>query len=197
FGHTNFATESSGRKSVRLNNTGEYVEFTSTTPTNSIVVRNSIPDAANGGGQDATLSLYADGKFVRKLDLSSKHSWLYGSTDDPEGLTNTPGGDARRLFDESNALLAQTYPEGTTFRLQRDAGDNASFYIVDLVDLEQVAPAKSKPAECTSITEYGAVPNDGIDDTDAIQRAVMADQNGQIACVWIPAGQWRQEQKIL
>ncbi|MDT0418249.1 CARDB domain-containing protein [Streptomyces sp. DSM 41982] len=197
FGHTNFATESSGRKSVRLNSTGQYVEFTSTTPTNSIVVRNSIPDAANGGGQNATLSLYANGQFVRKLDLSSKHSWLYGSTDDPEGLTNTPGGDARRLFDEANALLTQTYPVGTTFRLQRDAGDNASFYIVDLVDLEQVAPAKSKPAECASITEYGAVPNDGIDDTDAIQRAVMADQNGQIPCVWIPAGQWRQEQKIL
>lgn len=197
FGHTNFATESSGRKSVRLDNTGEYVEFTSTNPTNSIVVRNSIPDAAAGGGQAATLSLYADGKFVRKLDFSSKHSWLYGSTDTPEGLTNTPGGDARRLFDESNALLSQTYPVGTKFRLQRDAGDSAAFYIVDLVDLEQVAPAKTKPSECTSITEYGAVPNDGIDDTDALQRAVMADQAGQIPCVWIPAGQWRQEQKIL
>lgn len=29
FGHTNFATESSGRESVRLNTTGDYVEFTS------------------------------------------------------------------------------------------------------------------------------------------------------------------------
>ncbi|PWS53199.1 hypothetical protein DLE01_00100, partial [Streptomyces sp. FT05W] len=36
FGHTNFATESSGRRSVRLNSTGEYVEITSTVPTNSI-----------------------------------------------------------------------------------------------------------------------------------------------------------------
>ncbi|NEE31535.1 APHP domain-containing protein, partial [Streptomyces sp. SID7982] len=41
FGHTNFATESSGRESVRLNSTGQYVEFTSTAPANSIVVRNS------------------------------------------------------------------------------------------------------------------------------------------------------------
>ncbi|MGW5639250.1 CARDB domain-containing protein [Streptomyces sp. NPDC003832] len=197
FGHTNFATESSGRKSVRLNSTGQFVEFTSTNAANSIVVRNSIPDAAGGGGQQATLSLYADGQFVRKLNLSSKHSWLYGSTDDPEGLTNTPGGDARRLFDESNALLTQTYPAGTKFRLQRDASDTASYYIVDLIDLEQVAPAATQPAGCTSITTYGAVPNDGIDDTAAIQRAVTADQNGEIGCVWIPAGQWRQEQKIL
>ena len=41
------------------------------------------------------------------------------------------------------------------------------------------------------------MPNDGIDDTAAIQRAVTDDQNGVISCVWIPAGQWRQEQKIL
>ncbi|MEV0522174.1 CARDB domain-containing protein [Streptomyces sp. NPDC050439] len=197
FGHTNFATESSGRKSVRLNSTGQYVEFTSTSATNSIVVRNSIPDAPGGGGQDKTLSLYADGKFVQKLTLSSKHSWLYGNTDQPEGLTNTPGGDARRLFDESHALLAQTYPQGTKFRLQRDAGDDAAYYTIDLIDLEQVAPPASKPASCKSITEYGAVPNDGIDDANAIQKAVTADQNGEIDCVWIPAGQWRQEKKIL
>lgn len=197
FGHTNFATESSGRKSVRLGSTGEFVEFTSTNPANSIVVRNSVPDAAAGGGAEATISLYANDVFVRKLTLSSKHSWLYGSTDDPEGLTNRPGGDARRLFDESHALLSQSYPVGTKFRLQRDADDRASFYIVDLIDLEQVAPPAAKPANCVSITEYGAVPNDGIDDTDALQRAVTADQNGQIPCVWIPAGQWRQEQKIL
>ncbi|GHA23312.1 hypothetical protein GCM10010329_53400 [Streptomyces spiroverticillatus] len=197
FGHTNFATESSGRKSVRLTATGQYVEVTSTGAANSLVVRNSLPDAAAGGGQEATLSLYANGQFVRKVNLSSKHSWLYGSTDDPEGLTNRPGGDARRLFDESNVLLTQTYPAGTVFRLQRDAGDNASFYVVDLIDLEQVAAPSAKPAECASITAYGAVPNDGIDDADAIQRAVTADQNGDIPCVWIPAGQWRQEKKIL
>ncbi|MFC8509877.1 CARDB domain-containing protein [Streptomyces sp. NPDC057411] len=197
FGHTNFATESSGRKSVRLAATGDFVEFTSTNAANSVVVRNSVPDAPGGGGRETTLSLYADGRFVRKLTLSSKHSWLYGTTDAPEGLTNTPGGDARRLFDESHALLTASYPAGTTFRLQRDADDTGAFHIVDLVDLEQVADPTPKPAECTSITAYGAVPNDGIDDTDALQRAVTDDQNGRIACVWIPAGQWRQEQKIL
>jgi hypothetical protein len=197
FGHTNFATESSGRQSVRLDNTGQFVEFTSTNQANSIVVRNSIPDAPGGGGIDATISLYVNGSYVRKLNLSSKHSWLYGNSDGPESLTNTPQTDARRLFDESHALLSSSYPPGTKFKLQRDAGDTASFYIIDLIDLEQVAPPSSQPAGCTSITAYGAVPNDGNDDTDAIQRAVTDDQNGVIGCVWIPAGQWRQEKKIL
>lgn len=181
FGHTNFATESSGRQSVRLNSTGQFVEFTSTSASNSIVVRNSIPDAPGGGGTEATISLYVNDTFSRKLNLSSKHSWLYGNTDSPEGLTNQPQTDARRLFDESHALLSQTYPAGTKFRLQREANDSASFYIIDLIDLEQVAPASSQPAGCTSITTYGAVPNDGIDDTDAIQRAVTADQKGRSA----------------
>ncbi|GGQ10708.1 hypothetical protein GCM10010266_37280 [Streptomyces griseomycini] len=132
-------------KSVRLEDTGDHVEFTSTNAANSLVVRNSIPDAAGGGGREATLSLYADGEFVRKLTLSSRHSWLYGDTDGPEGLTNTPGGDARRLFDESHALLTETYPAGTESRLQRDAGDTADFYVVDLIDLEQVAPPAPGP----------------------------------------------------
>ncbi|WP_166851062.1 CARDB domain-containing protein [Isoptericola sp. BMS4] len=197
FGHTNFATESSGRESVRLTSTGEHVALTSTVPTNSIVVRSSIPDAPGGGGQEKTISLYADGEFVQKLTLSSQHSWLYGTTDAPEGLTNTPGGDARRLFDESHALLDRDFPAGTEFRLQRDADDDAEFYVIDLVELEQVAPPSQKPAQCTSITEYGAVPDDGAEDTDAIQAAVTADQQGDIDCVWIPAGRWRQERKIL
>ncbi|MGO1052763.1 CARDB domain-containing protein [Crossiella sp. CA198] len=197
FGHTNFATESSGRQSVRLNSTGQFVEFTSAKAANSIVVRNSIPDAPGGGGIEATISLYVNDSFVRKLTLSSRHSWLYGNSDGPESLTNNPQADARRLFDESHALLANSYPPGTRFKLQRDAGDSAQFYIIDLIDLEQVAPAASQPAGCTSITNYGAVPNDGNDDTDAIQRAVTDDQNGVIGCVWIPAGQWRQEKKIL
>ncbi|WP_030753203.1 CARDB domain-containing protein [Streptomyces griseus] len=197
FGHTDFATESSGRRSVRLDASGQYVEFTSVGQANALTVRNSVPDAPAGGGAEYTLSLYADDVFVQKLTLSSKHSWLYGTTDDPEGLTNRPGGDARRLFDESHALLARSYPPGTRFRLQRDGDDRASFYVVDLIDLEQVAPPTPQPAGCVSITAYGAVPNDGIDDTDALQRAVTADQKGEIGCVWIPAGQWRQERKIL
>ncbi|CAO0829400.1 hypothetical protein SMICM17S_07497 [Streptomyces microflavus] len=60
-----------------------------------------------------------------------------------------------------------------------------------------MAAPSSQPSGCVSITTYGAVANDGIDDTAAIQRAVTANQNGEIGCVWIPAGQWRQEQKIL
>ncbi|MEV6494891.1 CARDB domain-containing protein, partial [Actinoplanes sp. NPDC051633] len=155
FGHTNFGTESSGRQSVRLTSQGQFVQITSANAANSIVVRNSIPDAPGGGGQEATISLYVNDQFKQKITLSSRNSWLYGTTDDTESLSNSPSADARRLFDESHALLGQSYPAGTRFKLQRDAGDNAAFYYLDLIDLEQVAPQLSQPAGCTSIKQYG------------------------------------------
>ena len=49
---------------------------------------------------------------------------------------------------------------GTRFKLQRDSGDNASFYLIDMIDLEQVAPQLSQPSNCTSVTQYGATPDD-------------------------------------
>src|SRR5262245_4530563 len=54
------AAESSGRRSVRLDATGQYVEFTTTQAANSIVVRYVVPDAEKGGGITATLSLFVN-----------------------------------------------------------------------------------------------------------------------------------------
>ncbi|MFH9176512.1 discoidin domain-containing protein [Streptomyces albogriseolus] len=75
------------------------------------------------------------------------------------------------------------HPATLTVRLGAEADDSAAFDVVDLIDLEQVAPPAEKPAGCVSVTEYGAVPNDGIDDTTAIQRAVTADRRGEIALI--------------
>ena len=44
------ASESSGRRAVRLDNAGKYTQFTLTKPTNSLVVRASIPDNSAGTG---------------------------------------------------------------------------------------------------------------------------------------------------
>src|ERR1035438_3198430 len=60
-------TESSGQKCVKLVAAGEYVEFTAQSPANAMVVRYSLPDATNGGGINSTISLYQNGKYVKKL----------------------------------------------------------------------------------------------------------------------------------
>ena len=63
-------------KCVRLAAAGQYLEFTAKAVANAMVVRYSLPDAPDGGGIDATLSLYQNGKFLRKLPVTSKYTWL-------------------------------------------------------------------------------------------------------------------------
>ena len=122
FGHTNFATESSGRQSVRLNSTGPVrrVHLDQRRPTRSWCATPSRTRRAAAASRPRS-ACTSTAPFVRKLTLSSRNSWLYGTTDDTESLSNTPPADARRLFDESHALLSQSYPAGTRFKLQRDA----------------------------------------------------------------------------
>ncbi len=52
------AAEASGRRAVRLDQPGQYVEFTLTRPANAVDIRYSVPDTPDGKGLDATLSLY-------------------------------------------------------------------------------------------------------------------------------------------
>ena len=177
-----FASEASGRSAVKLLNTGDFVEFTTTAPTNSLVVRYSIPDAPGGGGIEATLGLYINGQRVRDLELTSKFAWVYGVYP----WTNIPDDRPKRFFDDSRFLLDSTLPAGTVVRLQRGVQDTAEFYIIDFVETEYVPPPMSRPPNSVCITEFGAVPNDGQDDTEALMRAIRA--AGSRREVWIPAG---------
>lgn len=179
------AAESSGRRAVQLDATGEYLALTSTAAFNAVVVRYSIPDSAGGGGIDRTLSLYLNGVHAMDLSLTSRYSWDYGGWTYP--YAQTPGsGSPVHMYEEARALLADQ-PAGTVLSLRKDAGDTASFYVIDLVDLEQVAPAAGPPANNYSILSYGAVANDAGDDSAAIQACInAAATDGRV--VWMPAG---------
>jgi len=177
------AAEASGRKAVRLEATSSYVEFKNLNPSNSIVVRYSIPD----GGLDssATLSLYVDGKFRQKLKVTSRYSWSYGAANDFANLAvqNNPGaGTPHHFFDETHALVGDI-PVSSMVRLQKDGDDTAAHYDIDLIDMEQVPGPFAKPAGFLSLTDCGAIPNDGIDDTAAIQSCVGRSKN-----IYIPEG---------
>jgi hypothetical protein len=190
--------EASGRKAVVLSSTGHYVQWTTTAASNSIVVRNSIPDAPGGGGTQATLSLYVNGSKLTTLTLSSKEAWVYGGDDQQ---ANSPAaGPPRRIYDESNKLLSTTIPAGATVRLQKDAGDASPYYAIDFIDLELVGGPIAKPAGFIDITEAGhnwvpAVPNDGLSDDDAIQQAMFAAMAGQYKGVYFPPGVFNQTNK--
>lgn len=179
------AAEASGRKCVQLNGTGQYIQFTNQSTANALVVRYCVPDVPGGGGGDFTLSLYTNGVLAAKLPVTSKYSWLYGSYP----FSNNPtAGFARNFFDEVriSGLVLNT---GTIVRLQKDSTDTALYYIIDLVDTENVPPALSPPANSLSVTNYGAVGDGMTDCTTFFQNCINA-ANGQGKSVWIPAGSY-------
>jgi hypothetical protein len=179
------AAESSGRRAVRLDQAGEYVQFQSTGPANSVVIRFVIPDSEDGQGLESTISLYVDNVFRQKIQLTSKYAWSYGG----EELTfNVPkAGGAHHFYDEARALVGDI-PAGTTVKLQKDADDDAEYYVIDLIDLEQVAPPRAKPEGYFSIVEdCGATADDKLDDGDAIQACIDRARAAKTG-VWIPAG---------
>ncbi|HKT01497.1 MAG TPA: discoidin domain-containing protein [Rugosimonospora sp.] len=183
------AGEASGRRAVTLNSTGAYVQWTSRVPTDTFVVRFSIPDAAGGGGTTATLDLYVNGNLVQPLTLSSHFAWLYGAETGPG---NSPGaGSPRHVYDEASFLLPSSYQAGSTIRLQKDAG-NGSQYAIDFMNLEQVAPvANPDPAHLAVPAGFGQQ-----DVQNALDKVRM-DTTGTWTGVYLPPGQYAVTGKLL
>ncbi len=185
---TEVAAEASGRQAVKLDATGEYVQFTAKGASNSIVVRYSIPDSGDGSGIWSTLGVYVDGELRTRLDVTSRYSWTYGEFGNPQ-QNNPSQGTPHHYFDESRALIGDV-ADGATVMVRKDAEDDAAYYVVDLIDLEQVAPPLAKPSNYVAITDCGATANDDSDDSDAIQACVNKAQS-ESRGLYIPEGNFR------
>lgn len=186
YGPNVVASESSGRECVQLTGTGQYVQFTAQAPANSIVVRYSVPDTANGAGANYTLSLYTNGVFVGKLAMTSMYSWLYGNYP----FTNNPSaGSPRNFYDEVRTNGLNLNP-GDVVRLQVDSTDLATNYVIDLVDLENVATPLAQPANSLSILSYGAGGTGATDDTTPLVNCIAA-AISKSETVWLPAGTYK------
>jgi hypothetical protein len=188
--------EAIGRRAVSLLHPGDYVEFTTKAPANSIVVRYSIPDSPTGGGISATLGLYVNGTRVKSMNLTSHYAWVYNGEYIPGTSTDTAGAlslndptkpSPHTFFDEYNSgpgdgpenqPVIGEIPAGAKVRLQRDAQDTASFYVIDLVDFEEVPAPIAMPAGFTSITDpslgVSIKPNDGIDHADDLEKVLLS-----------------------
>ncbi|WP_181387062.1 discoidin domain-containing protein [Streptomyces sp. Act143] len=182
------AGEASGRKAVRLDATGEYVEFTTRAATNTLVTRFSIPDAAGGGGTDATLDLYVDGTFKKAIPLTSKYAWLYGAEASPG---NSPGAGApRHIYDEAHLMLGETVPAGSKIRLQKGSA-NTSTYTIDFINLEQVAPA-ANPDPATYAVPAGFTHQDVQNALDKVRM----DTTNTLVGVYLPPGDYETGSKF-
>ncbi|WP_327237817.1 carbohydrate-binding protein [Streptomyces sp. NBC_01317] len=178
------ASEASGRKAVKLTQAGDYVEVKLTKPANAVNLRYSLPDSGDGRGIDATLSAYADGTALPDLQLTSRYAWVYGAYP----YTNNPGeGQAHRFFDESRASFGRTLPAGTVLRLQKDTGDTAASYTIDLIEAEETGAAGTLPSGYVSAGTLGVTPDDNQDDTAALNTALNTAKS-QGRGLFLPAG---------
>lgn len=111
--YTCLPAEASGRRAVRLDAPGEYVEFTLTEPANAMTVRYALPDNAAGTGITAPVALSLDGTKLRDLDFTSEYAWFYGSYP----FTNPPGEKPHHFYDETRALFGRTLAAGAKVRI--------------------------------------------------------------------------------
>ncbi len=79
---------------------------------------------------------------------------------------------------------------GDVLRLQKDNDGHAPYCIIDLVDLENVAPPLTAPTDSFSVTDFGATGNGGADDTIALKSCITAAKKAA-KIVWVPAGSFK------
>ncbi len=178
-------TESSGQRCVKLNAKGQYIEFMSSTSANGIVIRFSLPDKKEGGGKQSTLGIYKNGNLNQHRTISSQYALLYGTYP----FTNDPAAGKPRNFYDEIRIRNIPIAKGDVIRIQRDdsGSDDADYCIIDLVDLETIAPPIKAPLNSLSITDKRFLGSDTSDYTEAFRKCIaMAVLKGKI--VWIPAG---------
>jgi hypothetical protein len=156
--HHTETLEASGRAYVHLASTNDSVTLTNNTgiTASGMTLRVCVPDAAAGGGITTTLDMYVNGTFRQSITINNSESWTYINGWDDNNPAD--GGIIRRYFTEVRTLITGTpIAPGSTITFEKDSGNNASYYDVDLVDLENVPAALTQPANTLSIASYGAV----------------------------------------
>ena len=183
------AVEASNQKYVELPNEGSSVTFQVTKPANALNVRYTVPDGTTG-----QLDVQINGNSVATLDLNSASSWQY-LVGDKEQDSASEGARARFRFDEAHTLLSNVQLQaGDKITLVKKKGDNVA-YGIDFIELEEDQGPKAQPENSISITDKGAVANDGQDDSQALLAAI-ADAQSTGKNVYIPAGQFDIAQKF-
>jgi hypothetical protein len=181
-------TESSGQRCVKLDAKGGFVEFTAEKNANSIVIRYSIPDSKDGKGRSVTLGLYKNGKLISHQKISSLYNWLYGKYP----FTNYPGAGHPRAFYNEVRIKNFIINKNDIIRIQRDDQVNdADYCIIDLVDLEQVAPALKAPANSLSVTDSSYLEQNFTGDYTLAFRKCIAKAVETGKSVWIPPGTFK------
>ena len=182
-------TESSGQQCVKLKSKGQYVEFTSLARANSMVIRFSLPDSKDGNGTNCTLGLYVNGKLIKHCKVASYYAWLYGKYP----FTNNPAAGVPRRFYDEIRVKDLTIGKNDLVSIKREdqQGDDAAYCIIDLVDLENVAPPLTAPQNSLWVTDKAFTGGDSVADYTAAFNNCITKAAATGKSVWIPAGTYK------
>ena len=177
-------SEATGRMAVKLQEPGDYVEFTLREGANAMTLRYCMPDSPEGGGMEGSLTVYAGDSKIGTIRLTSKYAWLYNYARGWPGNNDPSSGEPCRFFDDSRMLFDSTLPAGTTVTLRKE--DDVAYYVIDMVEFELVPAPLPRPENSLSIADFGAVA-DGRDCRIALINCIR-EARAQNKEVWIPAG---------
>ena len=182
------AREASGQAYVDLP-TNASVSFIAQADANAVTIRYTVPD-----GESGKVEVKVNNTVIGTLDLSSKSNWQYLDNytyhpDDDIKVHDTPAADrlARFQFDEVSQLFKDAHiNKGDTVTITNLDSTPVG---IDLVDLEKAPDAIRQPENSVSITDFGAVANDGSDDYQAFMAAIESAKASKKS-VYIPEGQF-------
>ena len=180
------AREASGQAYVDLP-TNASVSFIAKADANAATVRYTVPD-----GESGKVEVKVNDTVIGTLDLSSKSNWQYldNYKYHPDAkVYDTPAADrlARFQFDEVSQLFKDAHiNKGDTVTITNLDSTPVG---IDLIDLEKAPDAIRQPENSVSITDFGAVANDGSDDYQAFMAAIESAKASKKS-VYIPEGQF-------
>lgn len=182
------AREASGQAYVDLP-TNASVSFIAQADANAVTIRYTVPD-----GESGKVEVKVNNTVIGTLDLSSKSNWQYLDNytyhpNDDIKVHDTPAADrlARFQFDEVSQLFKDAHiNKGDTVTITNLDSTPVG---IDLIDLEKAPDAIRQPKNSVSITDFGAVANDGSDDYQAFMAAIESAKASKKS-VYIPEGQF-------
>lgn len=178
-------SEASCKSYVRLSKADQKISFMTMAETDTLMIRASVPDAATGGGMSYPL-LISTGSQEQTVMLSSKLSWVYGEfpwSNDPKE------GHPHNYFDDTLVVFETPIAKGTeiTISVPKKEDGAAIEYLIDLFDTELRPPVLPQPKNSLSIEDFGAVADDGKDDSGSFNEAIAkAAETGR--SLYVPEG---------
>lgn len=182
------AAEASGQAYIALPSNGSYAQWTIRPGEGGagVTMRFTMPDSSNGMGLNGSLDVLVNGVKEQTISLTSYYNYQYFNAGSGHPADTPSGGSPLFRFDEVHWKLSTPLQPGDVIRIVKANGDNLE-YGVDFLEIEQVPAVIARPANSVSVTDFGAIANDGNDDLAAFNAAVTAAvTNNQI--LYIPSG---------